>query len=600
LAITIIYSSLLGIMKNKLSTTILAGSLFLWNSGAIAWEDTKGVVILGAERTTLTTGWKVATALDGAEPGALDIKDRALAFLSTNPWADTPEEEKQKIKAIFLKHVGHELGDEEIERLVVLLQKKEVKDSFYSLLKKEKTWQIGSLILALLLWLGYGYAYRVQIIGQIRHNRRVNSTSFTTFWTISGMMTVLNGFVPWSLVYLESFLLAFASVAIESHNSKSTALDPVLDIVPDSISDEDRLLREFVENIPFPMVQYSKTGFPLIWNRQMEVETGYNYAEVEKYYQEHGEVMTLLYKWENLAKVIEYLGQIKETGEGYSNVAFTMDTKTWEEKTFLWTTFPYKNNSSLRIAKPLLDSDEKRIELEKTVQLLRTNTLTDALTGAYNRRALDEDLANLLSEQKREMDSKNIVMVMIDIDDFKNLNDRNGHETGDFVLKEFSHFVRANLREEDRFYRFWWDEFVILLKNTCVSEIMGKLNKIRQDFFDKQITTKSVGSSWGGMEFKSGKYPPLETVAIIQKIRKEADKYMYIVKSYKLIEDSLICQWKIKKGYMEKNGVCCPIFDSKNVLIGARVMNGQGIFELTLDEMKDIAECQSSKSHARI
>lgn len=97
------------------------------------------------------------------------------------------------------------------------------------------------------------------------------------------MMTLLNGIVPGSLVYFESFVLAFASVAIHGYNKKRGVLQ------------EGGVLEKCARNAPFPMVGYNREGSRLIWNKQMEDETGYSHSEITEYQKKNGDVMTLLY-----------------------------------------------------------------------------------------------------------------------------------------------------------------------------------------------------------------------------------------------------------------------------------------------------------------
>lgn len=177
-------------------------------------------------------------------------------------------------------------------------------------------------------------------------------------------MAVLNGFVPGSLVYMESFVLALASVYLHIQNKRH------------GVPYEDGLFERFAQNIPLPVVRYSKDGLPLVWNKQMEDETGYSSSEVTDYYEKNGDIMNLLYKEENLEKVQQYLEQIETSGKGYMNIAFTMTIKSGEEKIFLWTTLPDGNGGTMRIAKHLTDAGEIHVELEKTRELLRKDTLT--------------------------------------------------------------------------------------------------------------------------------------------------------------------------------------------------------------------------------
>ena len=101
-----------------------------------------------------------------------------------------------------------------------------------------------------------------------------------------------------------------------------------------------------------------------------------------------------------------------------------MKTKSGEEKTFLWATLPDGSGGTVRIATHLTNIGEIDLELEKTKELLRR----DVMTGCYNRRALEEDLRNILSNKKRKTDQSNMIMIMMDIDNFKSYNDIHGHE----------------------------------------------------------------------------------------------------------------------------------------------------------------------------
>lgn len=100
----------------------------------------------------------------------------------------------------------------------------------------------------------------------------------------------------------------------------------------------------------------------------------------------------------------------------------------------------------------------------------------DALTGSLNRRALDHDL-HVLATQK---DGCEHSLVMIDLDAFKPLNDRHGHDAGDRVLVDLSRIVNARRRERDRFYRYGGDEFVLLLPDTPLPGAQSVTSKLRE------------------------------------------------------------------------------------------------------------------------
>jgi diguanylate cyclase (GGDEF)-like protein len=98
-------------------------------------------------------------------------------------------------------------------------------------------------------------------------------------------------------------------------------------------------------------------------------------------------------------------------------------------------------------------------------QALRVESRTDALTGVGNRRALDEELRNLLRFSPLPLS-----LVLVDVDDFKRVNDRFTHVIGDEVLRRVAASLSQQLRTGDRLVRYGGDEFVVLLPLTGDTE----------------------------------------------------------------------------------------------------------------------------------
>ena len=93
----------------------------------------------------------------------------------------------------------------------------------------------------------------------------------------------------------------------------------------------------------------------------------------------------------------------------------------------------------------------------------------DPTTGQLNRNAFNRDLAVSLSACPQ---GAQIGLLMLDIDDFKDINDRFGHHTGDDLLNQFAHRLSRAVRSGDRIYRLGGDEFAVLLRPlACVDEI---------------------------------------------------------------------------------------------------------------------------------
>jgi len=103
-------------------------------------------------------------------------------------------------------------------------------------------------------------------------------------------------------------------------------------------------------------------------------------------------------------------------------------------------------------------------ERKRLTEELRNLAITDPLTGVYNRR-------HFLEELQREMSRSNrytcpFSLIMLDVDHFKEVNDRFGHEAGDRVLKELAEMIRKRIRSTDLLARWGGEEFLILLANT--------------------------------------------------------------------------------------------------------------------------------------
>jgi len=100
---------------------------------------------------------------------------------------------------------------------------------------------------------------------------------------------------------------------------------------------------------------------------------------------------------------------------------------------------------------------ERRIQLEQLATV-------DALTGAENRRALETELEIAIAGFRR--DARPVALAVIDLDHFKAINDRFGHDEGDRVLQRFVQVVQGSVRRTDRLYRYGGEEFVLLMPAT--------------------------------------------------------------------------------------------------------------------------------------
>jgi len=93
---------------------------------------------------------------------------------------------------------------------------------------------------------------------------------------------------------------------------------------------------------------------------------------------------------------------------------------------------------------------------------LTNQLMHDTLTDAYSRAYILEQLEKRLSELKRDS-SKHLAVALIDLDKFKDINDTHGHQTGDYVLQEFSHHILRMIRRQDYFGRYGGEEFLLTM-----------------------------------------------------------------------------------------------------------------------------------------
>jgi diguanylate cyclase (GGDEF)-like protein len=117
-------------------------------------------------------------------------------------------------------------------------------------------------------------------------------------------------------------------------------------------------------------------------------------------------------------------------------------------------------------------------ELQEKNRELEVLSVTDRLTGLFNRRKLDQVLDEELIRSRRY--AINFSVIIIDIDHFKRVNDTYGHGVGDTVLEAMAHIMRERTREADALARFGGEEFVMVCRHSGLAGSMANAEKIRE------------------------------------------------------------------------------------------------------------------------
>jgi len=178
-------------------------------------------------------------------------------------------------------------------------------------------------------------------------------------------------------------------------------------------------------------------------------------------------------------------------------------------------------------ASQLKQSSREIITLKKSLDTVRQESLTDALTGIANRKAFDMHLRNAVRDAMESGDP--LSLLMVDIDFFKKFNDKYGHQVGDEVLHLVGRILERSVREGDTAARFGGEEFVTILPGTSHKDAMGLAERIRSTIATRKLHSRQSGEDYGTITLSIGValYEPGEPV---RQLIKRADTALYAAK----------------------------------------------------------------------
>ena len=171
------------------------------------------------------------------------------------------------------------------------------------------------------------------------------------------------------------------------------------------------------------------------------------------------------------------------------------------------------------------------IKLKEALEKLLQVSITDEMTGVFNRRFAYEILSKQIETTKRT--KENFIICYIDIDNLKKINDTHGHSEGDLLIGKVVEALKQITRSSDYIFRMGGDEFLLIFPGIEIQQINNLIDRIRQQLNNQEIHNQPIDFSFGFAEFAPEKqhYSPDELINI-------ADSGMYKLKLQKKQYDS--------------------------------------------------------------
>lgn len=165
------------------------------------------------------------------------------------------------------------------------------------------------------------------------------------------------------------------------------------------------------------------------------------------------------------------------------------------------------------------------LNMDLLVSQIKKTSNIDPLTGLFNRRYFFERFETMLALLRRK--GEDFVVAIVDIDDFKRINDTFGHNVGDEILVEFSDFIREQIRNVDIAARYGGEEFIILLRTESMDGAAVVMDRFQKETKEKYWSDKTLSITFSaGVELVTRKHLSMTNEEIIDIV----DKRLYYAK----------------------------------------------------------------------
>ncbi|HTP97460.1 MAG TPA: GGDEF domain-containing protein [Burkholderiales bacterium] len=191
-------------------------------------------------------------------------------------------------------------------------------------------------------------------------------------------------------------------------------------------------------------------------------------------------------------RIIGFASRIRQT-EDVGEIIHILDQALRE-------TSSLSTQEEVQSARRRVEQAEQRIlQLKAELEQVRMLLTEDPLTGTLNRRGLEEAFKREAARADRH--DRPLTVALIDIDDFKRLNDSLGHQAGDAALAHMVTVIKRSLRPNDVIGRFGGEEFLLLLPDSGVDDSITAIKRLQRELAEKCL---DVGERKLPLEFSAG------------------------------------------------------------------------------------------------
>lgn len=212
-------------------------------------------------------------------------------------------------------------------------------------------------------------------------------------------------------------------------------------------------------------------------------------------------------------------GQLRQSSEEYPAVAALLEDMVSVAKDM--------REQNKKLEDSLAEAATEIGVLQRNIEAVQADAMTDALTGVPNRAAFDRSLEKAMTEAAE--DGTPLCLMLTDIDHFKKFNDQWGHQTGDQVLRLVAQVMKANVKGRDVLARYGGEEFAVILPGTTLESANILAEAIRSSVESRHLRKRRTNEDLGVITMSIG-ISTIQPDDTMETLIERADKCLYAAK----------------------------------------------------------------------